>query len=195
MKVKIGKYITYHTVSNITQKIAEFFGANDDRQHDIGEYVAKKLPAVDNLLDWIYERRQRTIKVRIDSHDTWSLDHTLSHIIYPALVEYNKQKHSYFLVSDEQDVPEYLRLSSFRLTEKELEQCEKFYDPPKRINNLYQMRYEYVMSRMIWSFEQISKDNDGLMGSRHGTNEYRIFGERLDEGFKLFGKYYRNLWD
>ena len=34
----------------------------------------------------------RKVSVQIDSFDTWSLDHTLANIIYPALLQLKEQK-------------------------------------------------------------------------------------------------------
>ena len=35
---------------------------------------------------------QRKISVQIDKSDTWSFDHTLAHIVYPALLQLKEQK-------------------------------------------------------------------------------------------------------
>jgi len=36
---------------------------------------------------------RRKINVQIERHDTWSLDHTLAIIIYPALIQLKATKH------------------------------------------------------------------------------------------------------
>jgi len=74
---------------------------------------------------------------------------------------------------------------------------------------------------MIWSFEQINTDWEAQFHSgehdiyfetvegtehsimKYGPNNthkfdakgYFKFQDRMQEGFELFGKYYRNLWD
>ena len=47
------------------------------------------------LYDWFgYTPKQKT-KIRIDKHDTWSMDNTLAHIILPMLVQLKETKHTY----------------------------------------------------------------------------------------------------
>ena len=53
------------------------------------------------------ERPDRDIQVQIDPWDTWSMDHTLAHIILPMLKQLRNTKHGSPNV-DNTDVPEYL---------------------------------------------------------------------------------------
>ena len=47
---------------------------------------------------------ERTINVRIDDFDTWSMDHTLAPIILPMLIQLKETKHGSPKV-DDADVP------------------------------------------------------------------------------------------
>ena len=66
------------------------------------------------------------------------------------------------------------------------------------------------MDEMIWAFEQKVKDNweDDYYGPHIPNDEGGIGGfewidhdglkahqDRMSNGFRLFGKYYENLWD
>ena len=85
--------------------------------------------------------------VKIDPQDTWSLDHTLAHIILPALKQLKATQHGSGMV-DEEDVPEHLRPT----------------EPPGPNNgytdNTVHERWSWVMDEMIWAFEQKLNDDD-----------------------------------
>jgi hypothetical protein len=78
-------------------------------------------------------------------------------------------------------------------------------------------RWDWVLDEMIWAFNQKCRDNwdDDYyeyreMGPEESKDPDSLFGiklvwedpegrmahqERMTNGFKLFGKYYENLWD
>ena len=103
----------------------------------------------------------------------YSLDYKLSEIILPALVKFrNDNNMSIPLVSND-DVPDGLKVkddSTFAETE----------------NDILIERWNYIMDEMIFSFSEVKKDDILKL------NQEQI--KRLDNGFFLFGKYYRNLW-
>lgn len=50
-------------------------------------------------------------------------------------------------------------------------------------------RWEWIMDEMIWTFDQILKEDDfHKFASKEDS-------ERVTKGLKLFGKYYFCLWD
>lgn len=127
------------------------------------------------LYDWFgYSPKQKT-SVKIHKYDTWSMDHTLAPIILPMLVQLKETTHSH----------------PADLTEQE---------------------WDEILDEMIWAFEQKCKDDwedtyygpytenpDGsILGGRfewiddEGLKKHQ---ERMSNGFRLFGKYYENLWD
>ena len=154
------------------------------------------------LYDWFgYTPKQKT-KIRIDKFDTWSMDHTLAPIILPMLIQLKKEKHGAPNV-DPKDVPIPLRPKKQDVLKyKEIgETDEKFFE-----------RWDWVMDEMIWAFEQKCRDNweddyygdyieDQKNGPMAGSFEWiddegrQKHQERMSNGFKLFGKYYENLWD
>ena len=165
------------------------------------------LEKVEDGLQWLYnytinlyldKRSGRKIKVRIDPEDTWSMDHTLAPIIVPMLKQLKETKHGSPLTDDE-DVPEELRSTNA---------------PPKKdeydLDANHFKRWDWVMDEMIWAFEQKQDDDWESAYYKYEEDPSEMFGlklvwsddegrkahqARMTNGFKLFGKYYENLWD
>ena len=126
-----------------------------------------------------YSPKQR-VKIKIHKWDTWSMDHTLAPIILPMLVQLKATNHGY----------------PADLTEK---------------------KWDSIMDEMIWAFEQKCRDDWesdyyeyrelGLEEEGKADNQFglklvwedregqKAHQKRMTNGFKLFGKYYENLWD
>jgi len=124
----------------------------------------------------------RDISIELDAYDTWNVDYTLAVVAAPLLRQLRSRSHSYGLV-DPDDVPT---------------------DIPTDDKYGTMESWHWVMDEMIWAFEYKAKDMDaGDMCADKCAN----FGdpvceaclnetqERLTNAFKLFGKYYENLWD
>lgn len=153
-----------------------------------------------------FDSYRQNIKVHIDDWDTWSVDYTLAHIIYPLLIRFKKLNNGYLMLDngiDREDVPDGKGDTCVE------EEC-----------------WDFVLDEMIWTFEQIQdetsddqfysgeidfqfkelkeKDSDGdpLYALEHGPNDtfkvddegLRQHHERIDNGLRLFGKYFRSLW-
>lgn len=146
--------------------------------------------------------KDREVQVQIDEWDTFNFDHTLSLIILPGLKQLKAQKHGSPNVDDE-DVPEYLRSTAAKPKENEWDTDEFWHD-----------RWEYVLDCIIWSFEQhvdhdplekhfydfseAGKEGDDLIEyvkrakvDHEGVKGYQ---EQKQQGFVLFGKYFRAMW-
>jgi hypothetical protein len=157
--------------------------------------------AIREVLEFIHPRFQY---VKIDRWDTWSMDHTLAYIILPMLKQLDKEKHGAPYTEDD-DVPEYLRSHMAQPKENEWD-----------TDSLHFMRWDWILAEMIWAFEQELKDDDesqffddsecGDLKDIKDWNE-RISKVKVDNagleahqkrkanGFRLFGRYYQNLWD
>lgn len=129
------------------------FKSKPDWVHDFGTWLAggeKKESWLMKLCSWIESKRKRTVKVRIDHYDTWNMDGTLAYIILPMLKQLQATSHGSPLVDDE-DVPEGLGLRSTEAKPKENE-----WDT----DDNHFKRWEWVLSEMIWAFEQMQPDYD-----------------------------------
>lgn len=154
------------------------------------------------LYDWFGYTPKRKEKIHIDSYDTWSMDHTLAPIILPMLKQLKEAKHGSPMV-DMKDVPKELRA-----TKKQLDAYGKNGDVDPKFFD----RWDWVMGEMIWAFEQKCRDDwsKDYYGPWIKNTDGKTFGghfewlddegrkahqERMSNGFRLFGKYYENLWD
>jgi hypothetical protein len=132
-----------------------------------------------------YDERE-TIGTQILIHpwDTWNMDHTLALIILPMLKQLKETTHGAPAVSLK-DVPE----SLWPVGEKGM---SKLYQGETDKN--YFKRWEYVLDEMIYSFDcKANKDEPYMRFDDKESMDKEQ--ERISNGFRLFGKYYENLWD
>ena len=212
MRVKIGEYpsrliCNIHT-RHMQKKYEGLSYDNQTREDYVLEAIEDAVQSVYNVFNWLwYDRRTQKVKVQTDRWDTWSMDHTLAHIVLPMLVQLKRTKHG-APNTDNADVPKALRMSKKDMTQfaKDGSTDDKFFK-----------RWDWILDEMIWAFNQKcrddwegdyyeyremgpeeSKDADSLFGlklvwdDRAGQKAHQ---ERMTNGFKLFGKYYENLWD
>ena len=207
MRVNIGPYVPWigvYQLANALQRI----GLSEERCEKIGDWLADTW--IDKALYWIHGKLKRKVKIRIDPYDTWNMNDTLAVIILPMLKQLKEHKHGSPQVADE-DVPEYLRSTAAPPKENEWDTDALFHD-----------RWDWVMSEMIWAFEQLQPDVDwelqfssGVFDTKwkkreDGTHEMvygpnhtyefdtdgaKAWKQRIDNGLRLFGVYYSCLWD
>jgi len=220
MKIYISNY-RYHWISPYTIIENIFFwtdwskcgrnkGVIEDKDYvDHPEWVerwANRITPISTAIRVVLDFIHPPIKyVKIDRWDTWSMDHTLAHIILPMLKQLNETKHGAPYTEDD-DVPEYLRSHMAQPKENEWD-----------TDSLHFMRWDWILAEMIWAFEQELKDDDEHQffdDSECGDEKFpwdkdgqylskiKVDNEGLEahqkrkaNGFKLFGKYYQNLWD
>jgi len=176
MKVKIGEYPNWHWWSTYLYK-------------------------------WFGYTRTQKISVKIDKWDTWSMDQTLAHIILPMLKQLKETKHGAPNV-DNKDVPKELRSEPAKY-----DICPTHFD-----------KWDWVLDEMIFAFESKHNDwEEQFHSGEHdshwiehtegklkghsemvkGPNDTfeidwkgrKAYQKRISNGFRLFGKYYENLWD
>ena len=178
------------------------------------EKAVKVLEPFCGALKKIREVIQPQIRyVEIDRYDTWSMDHTLAHIILPMLKQLQETKHGAPFTEDK-DVPKELRSTSAKPKKNKWDTDE-----------LHFARWDWILNEMIWAFEQKLKDDDESQFYDHSAyldkdvdtkegmdNWFKDLSEgkskvkvdqkglkahqkRKANGFRLFGLYYQNLWD
>ena len=210
MKVNIGEY-RHRWVSYVHDRYMDKKYGGWGNWEDNSTRFESFLEKVEDGLQWLYnhsinlyfdKRSDQKTKIRIDKYDTWSMDHTLAPIIAPMLKQLKETNHGSPWTDDE-DVPEELRSTNA---------------PPKEdehdIDDFHHARWEWVMGEMIWAFEQKMRDDwqedyykyeddptntEGLgLGLKlvwEDPEGQKAHQERMTNGFRLFGKYYENLWD
>lgn len=160
------------------------------------------------FLSWVDKKRKRTIIVKIDRWDTWNMDTTLAYIVVPMLEQLKQNTHGAPNVDDD-DVPEELKSTSA---------------PPKKeeydIDDNHFKRWDWALDEMIFAFkskledweeqfysgshsiklkklengdsQMVKDENDTFKVDEEGMKAYQ---DRINHGFRLFGKYYNSLWD
>jgi hypothetical protein len=125
--------------------------------------------------NWFGYSPKQTTSIKIHDYDTWNMDHTLALVILPMLKQLKETKHGY----------------PHELSEEE---------------------WDNILDEMIWAFKQKCRDNweddyygdyveDQKNGSMVGSFKWidheglKTHQERMTNGFRLFGKYFENLWD
>lgn len=207
MKVYLGPYIRWIGPFQIAD-LLRYVGVSEDRCHKIGEWLNKTW--IKNACEWLDEHRHRTVKVRIDDYDVWSMDATLSVLVVPMLkrLQIKKQGAPYV---DDADVPESLKSTSAPPLTPEQENYGG-------VDANHFKRWDWVLDEMIWAWEQIkdgdksdqfSKDKDPAKPSAepglslqemmdrttYDFEAMKAHEERIQNGMCLFGKYLRGLWD
>lgn len=178
---------------------------------------------VNDLCQWVYSKKKRKIEVKLDYYDHWSMDSTLTPIILPLLKQLKKHKQGSGYI-DLEDVPEHLRMTTTEHYDAQLT-FDFYSDEndTQKVKCDVHTRYEWVLDEMIWAFEQLNDDNweeqYWITQPELDMNDYpedegktsipvrwKIKGEcdwdgrqrhqaRIDNGLRLFGKYFQTLWD
>ena len=174
------------------------------------ESVTEYVGPICNAIRWVLDIVHPQINiVKLDRWDTWSFDHTLADIILPGLKQLKKDKHGAPFTEDD-DVPEYLRSHMAQPKENEWD-----------TDSLHFMRWDWILDEMIWAFEQKVRDDaegqffdhsaykddkkgtdtwlddmtKGASKTKYDKEGHQAWQTRKANGFRLFGKYYENLWD
>jgi hypothetical protein len=124
--------------------------------------------------------KQRTIKVQVDKWDTYNVDHTLSVIAVPLLKQFKESQGGCSWV-DNEDVPK----SMFVPDGEEYE------------SELWGTRWTHVIDEMIFAFECVAdmdKQDNYTKSIGFDAEGFRKTDERIANGLRLFGKYFRALW-
>ena len=168
------------------------------------------------FLLWIESKRKRKIQIRIDRYDTWGMDTTLSMIILPMLKQLQETKHGAPFVDDE-DVPEHLRSTAAEPKENEWDTDSNHFvrwdwvmdeliwtftqlHPDTDWEEQYRSG-EYDLHSVPCEWDEAGKPK--LYHLKDGPNHtaktdyegMKAHQERINNGLKLFGKYYQGLWD
>jgi hypothetical protein len=168
---------------------------------------------------WSHERK-RKVKVRVDYYDVWSADHTLAMIIAPTLKKLKEVQHGYPHV-DNDDVPEELR---FTLTDKEKlewdgtvdskhearwnwvldEMIWAFEQHADPYDNDAQFHHNSDQLEMVFTPIEGKKASELSFNHQKDPTKPKYWvdkegkkahHERMNNGVRLFAKYYQALWD
>jgi len=181
-----------------------------------------RLEPISKGIMWVLDRVHPKIEyVKIDRWDTWSMDHTLAPIILPMLKQLQKTKHGSPSVDDE-DVPEGLGLRSTEAPAKENEWDtdenwfkrwdwvldEMIFAFTCKVDDSWENEFrsgvhDYVHVPVDVHGNEVAKGTHKYWQMKDGPkNTYkcdyegmRVVEARIQNGFRLFGKYFQALWD
>lgn len=158
--------------------------------------------------------------VKIDKWDSWNMDSTLSPIILPLLKQLQATKHGAPNV-DDSDVPEELKSTSAPPKENEYDTDANHFKRWDWVMDELIWTFEQLQPDNDWEEQytsgvadykfvpvdaegnEVPKGENKFTEMRHGPNHtYEIdwenrknHQERINNGLRLFGKYYQALWD
>ena len=181
---------------------------------------ADRLEPVSKGIMWVLDRVHPKIEyVKIDRYDTWSMDYTLAPIILPMLKQLQKTKHGSPGVDDE-DVPEELKSTSAPPKENEWDTDENWFKRwdwvldemifafECKVDDSWEEAFrsgvhDYITVPVDRDGNEVPKGEHKFWQMRDGPkNTYkcdydgmRVVEARIQNGFRLFGKYYQALWD
>jgi hypothetical protein len=218
MKVYLNKY-RYHWISpyKICEKICWW------REIDYDEPWVKRTsdiltPVCTLWMKFLDVVHPKVDYVKIDYWDTWSMDSTLSPIILPMLKQLKQDKHGAPFVKDE-DVPATLRSTTksaqkakkndwdtdgnhFRRWDWVLD--EMIWAFEQLCNDDHDAKFHTGESDILWEPSDVDASGKTLTYEmKRGPKDTRKFDKkgwtkhnaRIDNGTRLFGKYFRALWD
>ena len=198
MKVYLGKYKNFIGVYQLTEWLPEKI------QHKICE--SKFGGKVSDFCLWVDKKRSRKVKIHIDKYDSWSADSTLALIAVPLLKQLRDAKHGSCITDDEDAPAEYA--GEEMLHERwdwildeiiwALTQCNEDWDSQFHTGYIDMVSIPIDADGNEVSEEEAEffRHDTGPKDTSHFDKKgYDIYNERISEGLKLFGKYYRGLWD
>ena len=201
MKIKIGPYPNRAICNLYTNYMNKKYGYVNWPEYKQKGLRVKSQPfaeawreQAEDIIQSIYnctinlflDRRVQKIKIHIDRWDTWSMDHTLAPIILPMLKQLKETKHGAPYV-ESADVPKELRMNVHQ---------KVAYKKDGTTDENFFKRWDWVLDEMIYAFDcKANKDDVYMRFDKTEKKTMEKEQERISNGFRLFGKYYENLWD
>lgn len=210
MKAYIGKY-PRRLQSNMSlawyRWVTNDCVVNDSDISRINKMIESILDVVDDALQAVFnvcynkpfiDNRDRTIRIKIHDDDLFNLDHTISILVVELLSAFIENGQTGSPSIDADDVPDGMA------------------------NSLLHDKWNYVLNEMLWAFEQhkiqtwedqyCSGEVDLVREKIEGTDYCEIkkgpndtfkvdhegvqkHHERIENGLRLFAKYFGGLWD
>ena len=219
MKVYISKYRD-HWLSpyTICEKICWWREIDYDEPwvQRVNKVLGPVMDIYKKILDFIHPPINY---VKIDNYDTWSMDSTLTPIILPMLKQLKETKHGAPFTEDE-DVPERLRSTTKSAQKAKKNDWDSDGNHFKRwdwildemiwafeqlADDEWEAQFHTGTSDIVWvpskeldakgkplTYEMKAGPKDTRKWDKKG---YMKFSARIDNGTRLFGKYFRSLWD
>jgi hypothetical protein len=195
------------------------FKSKPDWVHEFGRWLSENRDGTDSWItrvcQWFESKKSRQVYVKIDRWDTWGMDHTLALIVLPMLKQLQATKHGAPNV-DDCDVPEHLQSTAAPAKESEYDTDanhfhrwdwvlgEMIFAFHCKVDDSWQEKYrtgnidmktqpcEWDSAGKPTMYEMVRGPSDTYECDYEGM---MVEQARITNGFRLFGKYYENLWD
>ena len=220
MKIYTSNYRN-HWISPYTILEKIFFWREIDYDEPIIEKWSNRLmplsKAYMKLMDFIHPEIRY---VKIDKWDSWNMDGTLSPIILPLLKQLQATKHGAPNV-DDSDVPEELKSTSAAPKENEWDTDSNHFKRWDWVMDEMIWTFEQLQPDYDWEEQyrsgvadfifvpvdaegnEVPKGKNTFSEMRHGPKHTlemdwegrKAHQERINNGLRLFGRYYQGLWD
>ena len=217
MKIYINKYKdNWLSPYTIVEKLLFWKKDHDYLYDEPGPSIIQLLDPICRGLHKVSSFFNRKINyVKIDNWDTWSMDGTLSTIILPMLKQLQLDKHG-APFTDDSDVPEELKSTSSPKKENNWDTDDNHFLRWQWIINELIWTFTQIHPDSDWesqfhtgvtdvkhvpckfdadgkvmAYEMVKGPNDTRKFDKEGYTKY---SGRIDNGLRLFGKYYRGLW-
>jgi len=223
MKVYINNYRTHWISPYEILKVVcfwekdedVFYNHENDPNHKYEKWVWRLSPICNLIRKFLDLVHPKIDYVKIDEWDTWSMDSTLGMIILPMLKQLKVHHHGAPFV-DDIDVPEELRSTSAPPKENEWDtdanhfkrwewaldemifafeskQDESWQDAFRSgDHDMKTVPVAWDENGKATMYEMVKGPNDTYKCDYEGM---KVVEERIQNGFRLFGRYYQNLWD
>jgi hypothetical protein len=184
------------------------------------ERWSDRLLPVSRAIAWVLDCVHPPINyIKIDHYDTWSMDHTLSPIILPMLKQLKAAKHGSPFVDDE-DVPDELKSTAAPPKENEWDtdenhfrrwdwvMSEMIFAFECKVDDSWEDAFRSGEHDITWipvdaaGNEVVKGEHKYYQMGKGPKDTYqcdydamKVVEARIQNGFRLFGKYYQALWD
>jgi len=224
MKINIGKYHNWIGPYQVMDVFKPIFGEDRIEKFTDSKFFDEWADKVMPFFNWIESKKKRKIRIRIDKFDTWGADHTLSLVIVPLLEKFKEGTQSspttdnsdvpehLHSIMDEDGNDEFVHARwewilteiIWAFTEIRDDKWEEQYHsgvcdlqwkdvPQKEIDSLVKEDPDLLDAKEI---------AEGMKEMVEGPKHTRVFDKkgyikhknRIDNGTRLFGKYYSGLW-
>jgi hypothetical protein len=223
LKVYISKY-RYHWISpyTILEKVCfwekdkdVFYNHTDEPNHRYQKWIDFLTPICSAVMKFLDLVHPKIDYVKIDKWDTWSMDATLGMIVLPMLKQLKATKQGAPFVDDE-DVPDELKSTSAPAKESEYnvddnhfkrwdwaldemifafhhKQDDTWQDAFRSgVHDMKTIPVAWDENGKATMYQWIDGPNNTYKCDYKGI---KVVEDRIQNGFRLFGKYYQHLWD
>lgn len=183
MKVYLGPFVYYYGPYQIAD-LLRFVGVSKARRQKIAEWLDDTW--FSRLCNWIYDKRKRTIRVKLHYYDHWDAEDTIAHIAVPLLRQLRiRQQGAPF--TDDEDAPEHLRSTAPNCKKPGEEGYSEHSD-----ENFHD-RWFWIFDEIIWALDAVIHEPEDICS--WARDDFNAYYARRQNGLRLFGKYFMSLWD